>query len=73
MFTPKRDSSLFTKSCLALMCEITGVEQKDVGCTARAIIDPRHDKTCLRDFSTRPDTNRLAQPKKLASVLKFRL
>ena len=35
--------------------------------------EPRHDKTCLREFPTRPDTNRPAQPKKLARVLKFRL
>ena len=36
------------------------------------ISEPRHDKTCLRKFPTRPDTNRLAQPQKLARVLKFR-
>ena len=34
---------------------------------------PRHDKTCLQEFPTRPDTNRPAQPQKLARVLKFRL
>ena len=32
--------------------------------------EPRHDKTCLRDFPTRPDTNRPVQPQKLARVLK---
>ena len=32
--------------------------------------EPRHNKTCLREFPTRPDTNR---PQKLARVLKFRL
>ena len=37
------------------------------------IIEPRHDKMCLREFPTRPDTNRPAQPQKLARVLKFRL
>ena len=37
------------------------------------IIEPRHDKTCLREFPTRPDTNWPAQPQKLARVLKFRL
>ena len=37
------------------------------------IIEPRHEKTCLRDFPTRPDTNRPVQPQKLARVLKFRL
>ena len=37
------------------------------------IIEPRHDKTCFREFPTRPDTNRPAQPQKLARVLKFRL
>ena len=36
-------------------------------------IEPRHDKTCLREFPTRPDSNRPAQPHKLARVLKFRL
>ena len=35
--------------------------------------EPRHDKTWLREFLTRPDTNRLAQPQKLARVLKFQL
>ena len=37
------------------------------------IYEPRHDKMCLREFLTRPDTNRPAQPQKLARVLKFRL
>ena len=33
-----------------------------------------HDMTKrLREFPTRPDTNRPAQPQKLARVLKFRL
>ena len=35
--------------------------------------EPQHDKTCLREFPTRPDTNRPAQPQKLARVLKFPL
>ena len=33
--------------------------------------EPRHDKTCLRESLTRPDTNRPGQPQKLATVLKF--
>ena len=33
----------------------------------------RHEKMCLREFPTRPDTNRPAQPQKLARVLKFQL
>ena len=37
------------------------------------IIEPRHEKMCLRESPTRPDTNRPAQPQKLARVLKFRL
>ena len=37
------------------------------------LFEPQHDKTCLREFPTRPDTNRSAQPQKLARVLKFRL
>ena len=31
--------------------------------------EPRHDKTCLREFPTRPDTNRPAQPQTLAKSL----
>ena len=26
------------------------------------IYEPRHDKTCLREFPTRPDTNQPSQP-----------
>ena len=37
------------------------------------LIESRHDKTCLREFPIRPDTNRPVQPQKLARVLKFRL
>ena len=33
--------------------------------------EPRHDKMCLWEFPTRPDTSRPAQPQKLAKVLKF--
>ena len=32
------------------------------------IYEPRHDKMCLRAFPSRPDTNRPAQPQKLASL-----
>ena len=35
--------------------------------------EPRHEKMCLRESPTRPDTNRPAQPQKLARVLKFRI
>ena len=35
--------------------------------------EPRHEKTCLREFPTTPDTNQPAPPRKLARVLKFRL
>ena len=35
--------------------------------------EPCHEKMCLREFPTWPDTNRPAQPQKLARVLKFRL
>ena len=35
--------------------------------------EPRHEKTCFREFPTRPDTNRPAQRQKLARDLKFRL
>ena len=33
--------------------------------------EPRHEKTCLREFPTRPDTNWPVQPQKQARVLKF--
>ena len=36
------------------------------------LYEPRQEKTCLREFLTRPDSNRPAQPQKLARVLKFR-
>ena len=42
-------------------------------CVYINIFEPRHDKTCLREFPTRPDTNRPAQPLKLARNLKFRI
>ena len=45
----------------------------DRALTTEDIYEPRHDKTRLRKFPTRPDTNRPAQPQKLARVLKFRL
>ena len=35
--------------------------------------EPRHEKMCLRDFTTRSDSNRPAQLQKLARVLKFPL
>ena len=35
------------------------------------IIEPRHEKTCLREFSTRSDSNWPAQLQKLALGLKF--
>ena len=35
--------------------------------------EPRHEKMCLWESPTRPDTNWPAQPQKLARVLKFRL
>ena len=38
---------------------------------SRNSFEPRHDKTCLREFPTRPDTNRPAQLRKLALGLKF--
>ena len=33
--------------------------------------EPRQDKSCLRGFSTRSNTNRALQPSKFASGLKF--
>ena len=32
------------------------------------LYEPRHNKMCLREFPTRPDTNRPVQPQKLASL-----
>ena len=37
------------------------------------VIEPWHDKTCLREFPTMPDTNTPVQPQTLARVLKFQL
>ena len=39
--------------------------------TISNIIEPRHEKTCLREFPTRSDSNRPAQLQKLAWGLKF--
>ena len=39
----------------------------------RHINEPRPEKMCLRESPTSPDTNRSAQPQKLARVVKFRL
>ena len=35
---------------------------------AENTFEPRHNKTCLWEFPIRPDTNRPAQPQKLASL-----
>ena len=32
------------------------------------LFEPRHEKMCLRESPTRPDTNRPAQPQKLVSL-----
>ena len=45
----------------------------DHRCFLSKLFEPRHEKTCLREFPTRPDTNRPARPQKLARVSKFRL
>ena len=37
------------------------------------LYEPRHEKMCLRESPTRPDTNWPAQLQRLARVLKFRL
>ena len=47
--------------------------EKQLESGIKFLFEPRHDKTCLQEFSTRPDTNRPAQPQKLARWLKFRL
>ena len=39
----------------------------------RFTMEPRHEKTCLREFPARYDSNWPAQLQKLARVLKFRL
>ena len=58
------NASKHRQACLA-ECRVTKV--RDIS------VEPRHDKTCLREFPTRSDTNRPAQPLKLARVLTFRL
>ena len=54
---------------------VTGLHRSRISSILSAIsknsCEPRHDKTCLWEFPTRPDTNRPAQPQKLARVLKF--
>ena len=52
---------------------VVNVVQCNVFMYTTHLIEPRHEKTCLREFPTRPDTNRPVQPQKLARVLKFRL
>ena len=47
-----------------------GTQDKDM-CTVKNEL--RHEKTCLRESPTRPDTNRPAQPQKPATVTKFRI
>ena len=42
-------------------------------CLSPNLFEPRHEKMCLQESPTRPDTNRPAQPQKLARVLKFQL
>ena len=49
------------------------IEKIHLRVTQTTTTEPRHDKTCLREFPTRPDTNQPVQPQKLARVLKFRL
>ena len=49
------------------------LHSSDIPAFVYEIPEPRHDKICLREFPTRPDTNRHAQPQKLARVLKFLL
>ena len=39
--------------------------------TKSKTIEPRHEKMCLRESLTRPDTNGPAQPQKLAGVLEI--
>ena len=60
-YAPAACSSLFAVGASGMFKKLTQLNE------------PRHDKMCLREFLTRPDTNRPAQPQKLASVLKFRL
>ena len=44
------------------------IERKPKFGTPTSLFEPRHDKTCLREFPTRPDTNLPAQPLKLDSL-----
>ena len=53
-----------------------GVALKRIYCSQKLSIfvkthEPRHEKTCLREFPTRSDSNWPAQLQRLARVLKF--
>ena len=70
---------IFVLSCIYIERETvsrsseTAENQSMCHVSIRVLYEPRHDKMCLREFPTRPDTNRPAQPQQLARVLKFRL
>ena len=51
-----------------LICSWTDTIKPSLVKISLLLFEPRHDKTCLREFPTRHDTNRPAQPQKLARV-----
>ena len=67
-----QDIYTFSVSCQS-MAHIAILNQIPNATSNTFLNKPRHDKTCFREFLTTPDTNRPAQPQKLARVLKFRL
>ena len=71
-FIPINDSAnMCTRfPSIAIFCIVISAQISKFS-TGEVIFEPRHDKTCLREFPTRPDTNRPEQPQKLAWVLKF--
>ena len=68
MFMIKEEVGMSNKTVITLMATIAVIAQY-----LTYVSEPRHDKMCLRKFPTKPDTNRPAQPQKLARVLKFRI
>ena len=69
------ENSLFFSNTSDSSCAFAGGNKILMKAVARLTLtctyEPRHDKSCLRGFPTRSNTNRALQPSKIASGLKF--